>query len=72
MAYRVPVYVTVDVDSGEVFRVALTAEGIEAWPQVGALDATDDAWTPIDDADPCVEAARTIAGEAEWPTWDWD
>jgi hypothetical protein len=67
IAYSVPVQVIVDLDSGEVDRVVVIDEGIEADKDGFSEDA--DEYRPIT-AEQKARAYEIADGGAEWPSWD--
>lgn len=68
LLYRVPVAVVVDTDTTEVTRVVVLDTDIVADPADEAWD--HDASRPIPDGHAAVAAARRIAEEQEWPSWE--
>lgn len=70
LAYRAPVYVTVDTDKGEVVRVECADTEVEAIDsaEIGFPDLVDgDAET----LDATHRRAAAIAAHDLWPAWRW-
>lgn len=66
VAYRVPVQVVVDLDTGEVTRVVVIDESVEADRDGYTEDA--DTYHPAAPAD--VDRAYALAADAMWPGWE--